>query len=184
MKLPGFSKELTPKDRLLAILAAGVLVIGIAIVMPDTDESVATQSSSKPISNIAAAAQKPAMPIGYQPGTTVKDPFAAAPEYVPPVPQAKVHDSSVGTSPSRTTYPTNTGAQPMPQDKAKSRLPEVRLTGVAGTDGNRLAIIQVGDKSQPYGVNEAVGPYRLIAINRDSAVLSSPEGQKVIQLGR
>lgn len=183
MKLPGFSTELTPKDRLLAILTVGVAAIAAAYVMLDTEESIATQSTPKPAGNIAVAAQKPVMPIGYQPGTTVKDPFAVAPEYVPPVPKAKVQEAA-GTSLPRNTNPGSNSGMSASKEKSKSQLPEVRLTGVAGTDGSRLAILQLGDKSQPYALNEAVGPYRLIAINRDSAVLTGPDGQKVIQLGR
>lgn len=139
--------------------------------------------------NIASAAQKPAMPVGYQPGMTVKDPFAVAPEYVPPL-QQKQTDPGVRNTPAHNANEgvhNNTGAashQAGSAERAKPKLPELRLKGVAGAEGSYVAIIQMDNKSQPYAVNEAVGPYRLVAINNDSAILNGPDGQKVIQLGR
>lgn len=183
MKLPAFSRKLNPRERLLIIMAAGVVLIGAAYAMLDSEEGVATQVPSKVSANVADAAQRPVMPKGYQPDMKVKDPFAAAPEYVPPLPPAKAADigkntvSDTGVNTPRT-VPQKTAEQ------TKASLPEVRLTGVAGADGSYVAIIQMGNKSQPYAVNETVGPYRVIAINENSAVLNGPEGQKVIQLGR
>lgn len=182
MKLPAFSRKLNPRERLLVIMAAGVVLIGVAYAMLDSEEGVATQVPSRVSANVADAAQRPVMPKGYQPDMKVKDPFAAAPEYVPP---AKAADIGKNAAP----YTSDQGITPrtVPQktaEQTKSSLPEVRLTGVAGADGSYVAIIQMGNKSQPYAVNETVGPYRVIAINENSAILQGPGGQKVIQLGR
>lgn len=183
MKMPAFSRKLNSRERLLVILAAGVVLMGAAYAMLGLEEGVATQVPSRVNTNIADAAQRPVMPKGYQPEMKVKDPFAVAPEYVPPAKAADIEknavprasDTGISTPP---TVPQRTAEQ------TKASLPEVRLKGIAGADGNYVAIIQMGNKSQPYAANETVGPYRVIAINENSAVLNGPEGQKVIQLGR
>lgn len=184
MKMPAFSRKLNPRERLLVILASGTVLIGAAYVMLDSAESVATRMPSKVSASTADAAQRPVMPKGYQPEMKVKDPFAVAPEYVPP---AKASDIERNAAP-RTANPNiHTGSVSqgaVAAKKTKTSLPEVRLTGIAGAEGSYVAIIQMGNKSQPYAVNELVGPYRLIAINENSAILKGPDGQKVIQLGR
>lgn len=118
---------------------------------------------------------QPVMPRGYLPRPEVRDPFAVPKEFqpvvapVPPeLPPVKSHASVSGIN------------------SSSSNLPEsqLMLVGVVSGGGQKVAIIKNGSNSRTYQIEDFVGPYQLLSVEKTSVTLWGPQGEKVLTLAR
>ena len=182
-KLATKEYTLTAKERLMVIVAIGILVISITI-YASTSEVAVEPTLPKPNGTAVNNAGTPALPIGKQVNQAtateqpLRDPFAKPPEVNNPknaadpnVPLLRnnVPDSLPGMVPSmvpKSNRPTN----------------DFKLTGIVSGENRQLAVIMSEGKSKAYGINDMVGAYRIKKITSDNVVLANNETNVVLHL--
>ena len=171
--------HLTAKERLLAVVAVGLVAIIITIYA--TSSEVAVQSNSN--QQKANAPSTPVMPIGNQVmqvnqvAQTMRDPFAPAPDA-----KEQKNDIDRGSPSVQNNIPINVSNN-VPAIVPRTIVPSasLRLTGIVGNEEGRLAVIMSADKSQSYSVNDRIGTYKIVAIHDDSVILTNATGQLVLR---
>jgi len=150
--------------RLLTVLAV-VAALTATMYYRSLPQVPLTPAGVLPQINIPALPGKPVMPKGYQPELAVRDPFAVPREYQP----KPLFDGPASAAGDR-------------QIRQKEIMPV--LTGIimAGSVGS--AIIQYGADSRSYRRGDFVGPFQIVAINKQAVTLQGPEGRVALGLGR
>lgn len=168
----------TAKQRLMIIAGVGLVALIFTVYMMTPEVAVnpiVPGNNSPPV----VIPPKTAIPSGNQTTpinqaeTTIRDPFALLPE-------AKEQKNE--TNQDVPLIPNN-----VPSMIPKSVVPDApnrnfKLTGIAGTGNQRLAVIKSGDKSNSYGLNEFVGGYKLTTISTNYVILTNADGKLVLSL--
>lgn len=175
--------QLTAKQRLIVIVAIGIMAILITIYA--TSSNVAVEPTL-PINNAqqtATISSKSVLPAGTQMipvnpvEQTMRDPFARPPEA-----KEQKNDGERSLPVIQNTIPSNISAM-IPKKIAPSMSHEnLRLTGIVGTADQRLAVIMSANKSRSYSVNEVIGTYKLMSINNDYVILTNADGNLLLRL--
>lgn len=176
---------LTAKERLMVIVAIGILVLSITIYVSTSEVAVEPTS---PDGNAVNKTSQPTLPIGQQVAQInsndqpLRNPFAKPPE---------VNNLKNATDLSMPTLHNNVpNAIPamvpnrVPQNTTVSNIPDrdFKLTGIVSGGNRQLAVIMSGSKSKAYAINDVVGTYRIKAINTDDVVLANNATQVVLRL--
>lgn len=171
-KIANKQYHFTARERLLIII--GISLIVGAVLLYSTNSDVAVEptapTQNSPKQTVSTAVQVAPVNSTEQ---ILRDPFAKPPES-----QEQRNNFSTNGSPLL--------ANNVP-GKMQGNVPAVpggalKLTGIAGTADQRLAVISTGSKSRSYGLYETVGAYKLSAINNDSVVLKSASDKLVLRL--
>lgn len=182
--------KLTAKERLMAIIGIGIVVLGVTVYISTSDVAVEsiTPSNDK-IQKVVPPPSIPSVTIGKQvvpvsptvePG--VRDPFSKPPEIniqkngensSLPVIQNNIPNNIPNTVPSM--VPKNTFQNSVPQQ-------DFKLTGIVSGGNTSLAVIMSGSTSRSYGINDRIGSYRLTAINGNDVILTNGNGKVVLHL--
>lgn len=168
MELPLLFRRITSKHLFAVLLISSAVLLGV-IYYDDTPETVYAPAVVE--SNPSAKSTPPPgrMPIGFEPGRVLRDPFALPGQFAPVQPAG---DQALPTS-----------ARTMPAGKAATiKLPV--LVGVVGAGEQWAAIIRLGDESRSYQLHEYAGSYQVVAITIDSATVAGPAGVVVLRVGR
>ncbi len=168
--------NVTLRQRLAIILLFCMLVLGIGYYFfRETGAGPVANlpNSQAVVDNISV---KPAMPKGYQPEFAVRDPFLAPPEYRQPDNGANKNILSAENTPST--------VKAKPHSSSKQPNARLSLDGVVGGGNARVAIIRYGGNSRSYQIGDFIGPYRLTAVDEDSATLWGPDDKLVLIVGR
>lgn len=166
-------------QRLLIIVAIGVVLIAVSLF---TDISSKNQVASIPplassyTPNNSATSNRPIMPNGNL-NTITRDPFSLPPDMI---------NSNVGKDLPKTPNDRNPSMSPnsisSKTSVTKSSNENYRLTGIAGTNSTRVAVISSGNGSKAYQINEKIGSYTISTISEDSLTLIGPGGQRTLRL--
>lgn len=158
-------RRITRKHLFAVLLISSAVLLGV-IYYDDTPETVYAPAVVE--SNPSAKSTPPPgrMPIGFEPGRTLRDPFALPGQFAPVQPAGDP-----------------TAVRSVPAGKAATvKLPV--LVGVVGAGEQWAAIIRLGDESRSYQLHEYVGSYQVVAITIDSATVAGPAGVVVLRVGR
>lgn len=168
MEFMSFFRRLTRKQVLLAIVVFGA-VLAITIYYDDKPETASAPAALPDNPAVKNAPAQAIVPKGFQPGNAnaLRDPFAVPKQFEP------VKPPSNGPLASPAGVPTGKTAVATPL-----------LSGVVGGDDKWVAIIQLGDQSRSYQLQDYVGNYQIVAIAGDSATLVGPGGPIMLSVGR
>ena len=178
--------QLTARQRLMVIVAIGMMAIIIVIYATTSEvavEPVLPGNTSQPVAN---AANKSGIAVGNQVipinqvNQTMRDPFAKPPEA-----KDQINDADGGLPVIQNNIPSNVRSNVpamVPRQVGVSKPQDsLRLTGIVGNAERRLAVIMSANKSQSYSLNDVIGTYTLVAINDDSVVLTNTTGRLVLR---
>jgi len=170
MEILLYFRRITRK-QLIAAMMVCCLALPVFVYYDDQPETVHAPAA---IAEIASARNTPAqgrMPIGFEPGKRLRDPFAVPKQFAPIQEPAAVEAA----------LPTAVRSKPSAKRTAVAK---PALTGVVGADGKWAAIIRFGDESRSYQLGEYAGSYRIVAITGDSVTVLGPEGSLLLTVGR
>lgn len=174
--------ELTSKERLMVIVAIGIIVISSTIYMTTSEVTVDPNNT---VPKMVTIANKPVAVAGEQVASvipteqTIRDPFAKLPEAKdlknddnPPVPLIgnNVPNTPLGGPPNNFPH-----SPPL----AKK---DFKLKGIVEGENRSLVVIMSGSKSKAYNLNDIIGIYTITAINADNVVLSSSDDKIVLRI--
>lgn len=167
--------DISPRKRLY-IMVASAIMLTVLTYYPAASPEVAgasslaiAQSNGTVSSNDSAL---PVMPTGYQPNQeATRDPFSLPPQLQPAT-----------SSPYSNNTPNVSSQPPAKASNVKAISANLRLTGIAGANGTRVAVIQTDNKSNAYKLNEVVVDYKIIEITDTSVTLAGPGGKRTLQL--
>jgi len=180
--------QLTAKQRLMVILAIGIMALLITFYVTTSEVAV---EPTVPINNGQLATKKPVLPGGNQlipvnqVEQTMRDPFAKLPEV-----KEINNQSDYVAPPIKNNIPSYVPSYVpsfVPAMVPKQIVPSIphenlRLTGIVGNAERRLAVIMSANKSQSYSVNDVIGSYKIVVIDDDSVILTNGDGQLVLRL--
>lgn len=172
---------LTAKERLMVIITTGIIVVAITMYISRSEVTVESTLPQDTSEKIVTNANKTQVPTGemlaqVNPGTQpLRDPFAKPPEVDKnpmPLSAPPIHNNPNALP--------NMAPSVVPHNTAVTNIPQrdFKLTGIVSDGSHHLAVIMSGNKSNSYGVNDAIGAYRIAAITNDYVVLTS-NGQKI-----
>ena len=170
MELPLYFSRITRKQ----LLAAMVVCCAVLLVFIYYDDQPEIVHAPAVIADNPPARSAPAqgrMPIGFEPGKVLRDPFAV-PQQLAPIQEPAVGEAELPTA-----------VRSMPSAKRTAAAKPV-LTGVVGAGGKWAAIIRLGDASRSYQLGEYAGSYQIVAITGDSVTVVGPQGSTVLTVGR
>lgn len=168
MELPLLFRRITRKHLFAVLLISSAVLLGV-IYYDDTPETVYAPAVVEGKPSAKSTPPPGRMPIGFEPGRVLRDPFALPGQFAPVQPAG---DQALPTS-----------ARTMPAGKAATiKLPV--LVGVVGGGEQWAAIIRLGDESRSYQLHEYAGSYQVVAITIDSATVAGPAGVVVLRVGR
>ncbi|MEG6585023.1 hypothetical protein [Dendrosporobacter sp. 1207_IL3150] len=167
-----FIANLQPRQRILAVAAAGTLALVVAnfLMAPEASVEINTPNQVIPVKKSTA---QPVMPQGYKAEASLKNPFE-----VPTAFQKPREDKNANTA-SQSDYRINQNAH----NGNTPKFEKPTLTGVIGAESKSLAIIEYMSESRTYRVNDFIGPYRVAAIFENSVLFDGPEGKFNLMLG-
>lgn len=168
MEILLYFRRITRK-QLIAAMVVCCLVLLVFIYYDDQPETVHAPAA---IAEIAPARNTPVqgrMPIGFEPGKVLRDPFAVPKQFAP------IQEPAVEAA-----LPTAVRSKPSAK---RTAIAKPALTGVVGADGKWAAIIRFGDDSRSYQLGEYAGSYRIVAITGDSVTVVGPEGSLLLTVG-
>jgi len=169
--------NLNSRQRMLVIIAIGTVFFGAIYFITSAQFVDQPDIAQNSVPNKNAAQAPPVMPQGYQPDSTLRDPFAVASAYQKVAgPPTGTLAKDIGTKPD-SSGPANSQAIAGKEEKPV-------LTGVVDGNGKRLAIIEYKSESRFYKAQDYVGPYQLLAVYEDSVTLWGPGGNLALTLGR
>nr|WP_092074287.1 hypothetical protein [Dendrosporobacter quercicolus]NSL49191.1 hypothetical protein [Dendrosporobacter quercicolus DSM 1736]SDM87115.1 hypothetical protein SAMN04488502_10866 [Dendrosporobacter quercicolus] len=161
-----FCAKLPPRQKALVIVGAAALLLAAVNFFAAAGESDSHQVSSASVpARSGLAVSQPVMPRGFRREAVLKDPFAVPAAY------------------QRPTLPVNTARQPAAGLQTAETVPPV-LTGVVSGNSKRLAILEYQSASRAYQAGEQVGPFLLAAVSDHSVILTGPDGNLTLTLGR
>lgn len=167
MELSLLFRRITRKQLIAAMLISSAVLLGV-IYYEDRPETVYAPAAVESKQSAKSASPPGRMPIGFEPGRVLRDPFALPNQFVPVQPTAN--------------QALPTAARSVPAGKAAAVKPV--LVGVVGAGEKWAAIIRLGDESRSYQLHEYAGSYQVIAITVDSATMAGPAGVVVLRVGR
>ncbi len=180
-----FWNKLPTRQKVLAVVLIGVLIIAGIQLYPAAEQSVnVTSEGGNPNSNF-----RPPAPVVPTPDRAVlRDPFAVPPGYAvtqqqqqpSPVSAPSFDHYAAAPAPNFGTTGTFTGAKAGANVSAS---PALSLTGVVGSGDSKSIIIRYGSDSRSYRIHDQVGPYEIVAISDHSVTLAGSAGHKVLLLG-
>lgn len=168
MELPLLFRRITRKHLVAVLLISSGVLLGV-IYYDDAPEIVYAPAvvESKPSATSTPLPGR--MPIGFEPGRVLRDPFVLPGQFVPVQP---VGEQALTTA-----------VRSVSAGKAATvKLPV--LVGVVGAGEHWAAIIRLGDESRSYQLHEYAGSYQVVAITVDSATVAGPAGVVVLRVGR
>lgn len=168
MELPLLFRRITRKHLVAAMLVCTAVLLGV-IYYDDRLETVHAPAVVEGKPSGKSAPPQGRMPIGFEPGRVLRDPFALPSQFAP---VQSVVDKALPTA-----------ARSVPLGKAAAVKPPV-LVGVVGAGDKWAAIMRLGDESRSYQLNEYAGSYQVVAITVDSATVTGPAGLVVLRVGR
>lgn len=178
MKLFKSFAKLPSWQRLLIIIAMGIVLITISLFMDISSKNQVASvppSASSYTANTTVTSNRPIMPNGDL-NTITRDPFSLPPD---------MSNSNVGKdlpqAPNRSPS-MSPNSIPGKMAEPRSNHENYRLTGIAGTDSTRVAVISSGNVSKAYQINEKIGSYKISTISEDSVTLTGPSGQRTLRL--
>ncbi|WP_378956348.1 type II secretion system protein N [Pelosinus sp. sgz500959] len=187
-KIANKQYHLTARERLLVIVAIGVIGIAITLYVSNSEVAVEPTAPNENSQKMVSAPTQPVLPIASQVMQVtqveqgIRDPFAKPPE----VQEQKNNSNASSPFIPNNIPPKMLGSAPpmIPKNNTSTTMQQtnMKLTGIVGSTEQRLAVIMSGSKSQSYSVNEMIGIYKLIAINNDSVVLQNSNDKLVLQL--
>lgn len=169
-----FCAKLPPRQKALVIVGAAALLLAAVNFFAAAGESDSHQVSSASVpARSGLAVSQPVMPRGFRREAVLKDPFAVPAAY------------QKSTLPVRNAagQPVNTARQPAAGPQTPETVPPV-LTGVVSGNSKRLAILEYQSASRAYQAGEQVGPFLLAAVSDHSVILTGPDGNLTLTLGR
>ena len=168
MELPLLFRRITRKHLVAVLLISSGVLLGV-IYYDDTPETVYAPAVVE--SNPSAKSTPPPgrMPIGFEPGRMLRDPFALPGQFAPV--------QSAGDQALPIAVRSVSAAK-----AATVKLPV--LVGVVGAGEQWAAIIRLGNESRSYQLHEYAGSYQVVAITIDSVTVAGPTGVVVLRLGR
>lgn len=170
MEIPLYFRRITRQQ----FLAAMVVCCAVLLVFIYYDDQPETVHAPAAIADNPPARSTPVqgrMPIGFESGKVLRDPFAV-PKQFAPIPEPAAVEAALPTA-----VRSMSAAKPTAVAKPV-------LTGIVGADGNWAAIIQLSDDSRSYQLGEYAGSYQIIAITGDSVTVVGPQGSTVLTVGR
>jgi hypothetical protein len=175
--------KLTPKQRLTITIAIGLIIVLITFYMNPSEVVVIPPLPNKENTEIVKTSTKAVMPVGPQSNQVnraIRDPFAIPPEYKEQTPTANNFKTQMGSIPPNISTNESTSiGQAITPAKTKDLL---KLTGILSANNQYIAVIQVADKSKAYYLNELIGNYQLIAILKNSVILTNHDKQLILPL--
>jgi len=156
------------------LIAASVICCAVLLVFiyyddqPETVHAPAAIVENPPARNLPAQGR---MPVGFEPGKVLRDPFAVPKQFALIQEPAAVEAA----------LPVAVRSKPSAKRTAVAK---PALAGVVGADGKWAAIIRFGDESRSYQLGEYAGSYRIAAITGDSVTVIGPEGSLLLTVGR
>lgn len=168
MELPLLFRRITRKHLVAVLLISSGVLLGV-IYNDDTPETVYAPAVVEGKPSAKSTPPPGRMPIGFEPGRVLRDPFALPGQFAPLQP--------VGEQASPT------AVRSVPAAKAATVKMPV-LMGVVGAGEQWAAIIRLGDESRSYQLHEYAGSYQVVAITIDSATVAGPAGVVVLRVGR
>lgn len=123
--------------------------------------------------NMVQEVQQLILPNNYNNMTNnlMRDPFAVPKEFQPvTTPVSRQQPNAAGLAPGVTSPKT----------------PDIQLilVGIVSGGGNNVAIIKSAGNSRSYQIEDYVGTYQLVAVEKKSVTLQGPQGRKVLTLER
>lgn len=168
MELPLLFRRITRKHLFAVLLISSGVLLGV-IYYDDTPETVYAPAVVEGKLSAKSTSPPGRMPIGFEPGRTLRDPFALPGQFAPLQPAVE--------------QALPTAARSMPAGKAAAvKLPV--LVGVVGAGEQWAAIIRLGNESRSYQLHEYAGSYQVVAITIDSVTVAGPAGVVVLRVGR
>lgn len=161
-------RRITRKHLVAVLLISSGVLLGV-IYNDDTPETVYAPAVVEGKPSAKSTPPPGRMPIGFEPGRVLRDPFALPGQFAPVQPAVEqalptaVRSASAGKA-------------------VTVKLPV--LMGVVGAGEQWAAIIRHGDESRSYQLHEYVGSYQVVAITIDSATVAGPAGAVVLRVGR
>ena len=177
--------ELTARERLMVIIAIGIIVLVITLYMSTSEaiiesvvpsSTVVTTTIQEPLSTPSQAIPVPTG--GDQP---IRDPFAKPPEVKEQnIPAATAGPKSYNNAPN--SKPAAVPGGPKSTTASGITAKDLKLTGIATGNKQGFAVIMSGGKSKTYGIHDSIGAYRIVAINSDHVILASNTNKIVLRL--
>lgn len=168
MELPLLFRRITRKHLVAVLLISSGVLLGV-IYYDDTPETVYAPAVVESNPSVKSTPPPGRMPIGFEPGRGLRDPFALPGQFAPVQPAG---DQALPIA-----------VRSVPAGKAATvKLPV--LMGVVGAGEQWAAIIRLGDESRSYQLHEYAGSYQVVAITIDSATVAGPAGIVVLRVGR
>lgn len=179
LKLPKKSEVVAPNRRLRIIIGVGILAIVIVYYVTSAAETTGSPTAPAPVKQqvqLNTATVKPVMPLGYKSETITRNPFALPPDLMPSktTSMAPQPGAPISNKPSVTDQ--------ISSAKPKDTLTNLRLTGIITSDNMRMAVINSGNKSKSYQINDFIGAHRIAEISDDEVIISGPGGERVLNL--
>lgn len=165
---------LTKKQRFMVLGMIGIVAILISVYTTTSDVEVAVVPNP-PQGAVKTLSKSQIQDVqAVQVAPVTRDPFAAPPEL-----KAQSNMTANANVPQIPNFTQGMVPKGVGQDGSLGNL---KLTGIVGADGRNLAVITSGNKSKSYGVNEFVGPYKVMAITNDYVILASAESKLVLRI--
>lgn len=175
--------KLTPKQSLTITIVIGLIILFITSYMNSSEVVVMPPLPNKESSEVVKTSTNAVMPIGPQSNQenhAIRDPFAIPAEYKEQTPTPNNIKTEMGLIPSNISNNESTSSkQAIAPAKTKDLL---KLTGIVSANNQYIAVIQVADKSKAYYLNELIGNYQLIAILKNSVILTNHDRQLILPL--
>lgn len=170
MEIPLYFSRIT-RQQLIAAMVVCCAVLLVFIYYDDQPETVHAPAAIVENPTAMSTSVQGRMPIGFEPGKVLRDPFAVPKQFAPAQEPVAV----------KAVLPTAVRSMAAAKRTAVAR---PVLTGVVGAGGNWAAIIRLGDDSRSYQLGEYAGSYQIVAITGDSVTVVSAQDSLVLTVGR
>ncbi len=171
-------KLLVDKKHKRIICLVGIVLI-VVIIMPGSPDPTPAVSGSQPDTGqqeVAKLSREEV--IILPPRETMRDPFAEPPGLVTTKADRVSANLLVNSMPEKMTPAT----QVQEKRPVNGEIPV--LTGIMEDSKTQVAIIRYKGVSRSYRIGQTVGQYQLIRITGKTVIVSDPQGERVLQLGR
>lgn len=76
------------------------------------------------------------------------------------------------------------GSKNKPSTNSVEQKDKLRLVGVIGSGGDAIALLEYREESKACGVGEAIGPYQVMRVFGENAVMDGPKGSFTMRVSR
>lgn len=175
----------TARERLMVIVAIGVIVFGITIYISTSEVAVEPGLPTDNPQKTVITGSKQVIPTGKQvalvsvPEQPMRNPFAKVPDA-----KQQKNEKDLAVPIIQNNVPGTPPPIPgmIPSSITPSGVPQKDfiLTGIVSDAERGLAVIASGGKSKAYAINDMVGNYQVAAINAESVVLTNADDRVVL----